>query len=486
MGTKSAEIRAGLGHPVIDCDGHYLELSPVIAEYVEKVGGPELATRFRETYLPAAGEDPGARTARGYFTDPSTPHERRERGDLRWPVYWVLPERNTLDRATATLPRLLHERLGDFGLDFSVLYPSFGLTLAPLEEAELRRAYCRAFNTYTAETFRPYSDRLTPAAVIPLHTPDEGIEELEYAVKTLGLKAVMIPTYIRRPVQALLDSHPDLAFQAGTLDMYGLESDYDYDPFWAKCVELKVVPATHSTGMGWGSRRSYGNFVYNHLGHFAAASEGLCKSLILGGVLRRFPALRMAFLECGVGWACSLYADMISHWEKRNPVALENTDPTKLDVDLFMKLVAEYGDDKVTARLEEIRPLYGRPEPQPPVDDWEAVGIERAEQFRDLFETHFYFGCEADDPVTAWAFNTKVNPFGARLHPLLASDISHFDVVDMTRVLEEAYELVENGAISEADLRDLTFANPARLFGGVNPDFFEGTCCEAEVAALLG
>ena len=39
----------------------------------------------------------------------------------------------------------------------------------------------------------------------------------------------------------------------------------------------------------------------------------------------------------------------------------------------------------------------------------------------------FYFGCEADDRSNAWAFNTKANPFGARLN----ADIGHFDVPDM-------------------------------------------------------
>src|SRR6185436_20774985 len=105
------------------------------------------------------------------------------------------------------------------------------------------------------------------------------------------------------------------------------------------CVELKVVPSTHSTGMGWGSRRSYTNFMYNHIGHFAAASEALCKSLVLGGVTRRFPTLKFAFLEAGVGWACSLYADTIAHWKKRNAAAMRDLDPTTLDRDLMLKLL---------------------------------------------------------------------------------------------------------------------------------------------------
>ena len=49
----------------------------------------------------------------------------------------------------------------------------------------------------------------------------------------------------------------------------------------------------------------------------------------------------------------------------------------------------------------------------------------------------FYFGCEADDPANAWAFNRAANPLGARLNALFSSDIGHFDVPDMAEVVPE-------------------------------------------------
>ena len=51
-----------------------------------------------------------------------------------------------------------------------------------------------------AKTFRGFQDRLTPAALIPMHSPGEAIAELEYAVRELGLKSVMMASYIRRPI----------------------------------------------------------------------------------------------------------------------------------------------------------------------------------------------------------------------------------------------------------------------------------------------
>ena len=49
----------------------------------------------------------------------------------------------------------------------------------------------RAYNIVTAEYFRPFADRMTPAAIIPMHSPGEAIEELEFAVKQLGYKVAM-------------------------------------------------------------------------------------------------------------------------------------------------------------------------------------------------------------------------------------------------------------------------------------------------------
>ncbi len=113
--------------------------------------------------------------------------------------------------------------------------------------------------------------------------------------------------------------------------MLALDSEHDYDPVWAKCQELGIAPTFHSSGSNQGLRLSPSNFVYNHIGHFAAAGHAVSKAIFLGGVTRRFPELRFAFLEGGVGWACQLFGDLLEHWERRSAKALERMDPRKLD-----------------------------------------------------------------------------------------------------------------------------------------------------------
>ena len=88
--------------------------------------------------------------------------------------------------------------------------------------------------------------------------------------------------------------------------------------------------------------------------------------------------------------------------------------------------------------------------------------------------------------MTAIAFDTKLNPFGARLKAMLGSDIGHFDVVDMREVLAEAWELVDDGLIDENDFGDFAFRNAVRFHGGMNPAFFKGTVVEDAAARVLG
>ena len=80
---------------------------------------------------------------------------------------------------------------------------------------------------------------------------------------------------------------------------------------------------------------------------------------------------------------------------------------------------------------------------------------------------------------------SSTNPFGAQLNAIYSSDIGHFDVIDMRDPLREAWELVEDGLITEANFRDFTFANAVRLWGTQNPHFFDGTVVAKEAAAVL-
>ena len=122
--------------------------------------------------------------------------------------YWTRQSTNTRDRATAMMPRMLYDRLDELGIDFGIIYPTAGLGIPRIADDETRRAVIRGFNIVTAEYFAKLSDRLTPAAVIPMFTPEEAIEELEFCTKQLGAKVGMFGGGFPRRVPMAKDLDP--------------------------------------------------------------------------------------------------------------------------------------------------------------------------------------------------------------------------------------------------------------------------------------
>lgn len=487
---KVAEIKKKLGHPVLDGDGHIVEFIPAFLDYLKQVGGPKVTARYLASLTAGGGQNfDGGRTGgttAGWYG--MTPEQRRDKRLTR-PSFWNWPTGSTLDRATVMLPDLLSQRLDEIGIDFSVVYTSLGLHVIRNPDEEVRRAGCRALNLMYSEIFKDHAARMTPAALIPMNTPGEAIEELDYAM-SLGLKAIMIGSIVRRPIPEVLRTMPEASGHAFWLDNLALGSLYDYDPFWTRCMHHRTAVTAHSGSLGWGARAQPENFVYNHIGHFAAAGEAFCKGLVIGGVTQRFPALNFAFLEGGVGWAVNLYNDIVEHWGKRNQQAMiKHLHPDNLDQTLLRELFEKFGGKLAQGRLDQLGHNAGQPfmpaEDPASLDEWSAMAVESAEEIYDRFVPNFYFGCEADDRMTAVAFDQRINHFGARLKPLFSSDIGHWDVPDITEVVLEAYELVEHGLLSEEDFREFMFANPARLHATMNPDFFKGTVVEDSVARLL-
>ena len=235
--TKSREIRSKIDHPVIDSDGHLIEYLPVVRDFIAEDFGKDMAAQFDRLTRSAAG--------RVAFPD----SEERRRNGVFSSAVWGIPTENTLDRATGMLPDLMYQRLDEFGIDFAVLYPTYGLTVTALPNDELRRALARGLNRYYAEAYAGYRDRLEPVAAIPTFTPEEAIAELDYAVGELGLKAVMMGGAVPRPLGGADGTRPGGAKWVDTL---AHDSLYDYDPVWRRCEELGVVAHLPRRGAGLG------------------------------------------------------------------------------------------------------------------------------------------------------------------------------------------------------------------------------------------
>ena len=481
--TKSQKVRNQLKHPVVDSDGHWLELYPVFMDYLAEVGGAAAVDRYNKVVKGAPGY------GGGNFVTPEMRMTRR----IRRQGWWTQPTR-ARDRAAFMVPKLAYDSLDEWGFDVSLVYPTIGFLLLKLiEDRDQRQMVVRAFNVMTADMFGPYLDRVIPAAIISLDTPAEAMEQLEHA-RTLGHKLLVMNGTAQRPIEG--DADIPAGKRRFYFDAYGLDSPYDYDPVWKKLIEMKTALTVHTGTMGWPDRSSPTSFVYNHMGHFAQSHHITARGLFMGGVTQRFPGLKIGFLEGGVGWACNLYGDIIGHWKKRNRKFMEqNSDPRLLDQKELRRLLEQNTvgnkrfagklDDIMARNLEVSEPDVSQEqlsERERGSDDFHQVKIDSVADIRRLYADNFYFGCEADDPMTVMAFN---EPAGLKLKAMMGSDIGHFDVPDATEVLEEAWEMVEHGLMTEQNFREFTLTNVVELHASMNPDFFKGTPVEAAAKAEL-
>jgi predicted TIM-barrel fold metal-dependent hydrolase len=470
--SRSARIREELGHPVVDGDGHIVELMPVFLDFVRESGHGSLLA--------------GMLNRRRAIEDLSM-QDRRAGGIL--PHSWHVPT-TTEYYATVTSPKRYHDHLGEAGIDFAVIYPTMGIALLQLLDDEQRIMLCQLYNEFMAEQFRPYGDRFTVAALVPMNTPNEAIAALEHA-KGLGAKVGLIASHVHRPPPGASwpsdDPWADVRVPEwetrGWVDTFGIDSTHDYDPVWAKAIELEMPLAAHTAGIGASDRASISNFVFNQIGHFAAAGGALAKSL-LGGVTARFPRLRVALLEGGAAVGVQLYISLVADWQKRGGAAIAGLNPENLDKDLLLRLLVESDHRLKRYSAEQLIGSQGRMTRVR--DDYAAAKVTSIEDIRDRFCTNFSWGCEADDPLTGVAFDQRVTPLGALVPAFFASDLGHWDVPEFDEPLHEAYELVERGILDADQLRDFVFVNPVRFYGSVNSEFFSGTAIESAAAVVLG
>src|SRR5213082_2838064 len=191
-----AQIRAKLNHPVVDGDGHWVEYDPVFSEHMRKVGGDLAADGFLKA-MAVTGDSLMLSVA------------ERKRRRVSMPGFWTRQTGNTYDRATAMIPHLLYERLDEIGSDLAIIYPTAGLRLPRIKDDATRRAVIRAYNIVSAEYFSGLEDRLTPAAIIPMHHPEEAIAELEFVTSQLGSKVGMFGSGMGRRIPATAANDPE-------------------------------------------------------------------------------------------------------------------------------------------------------------------------------------------------------------------------------------------------------------------------------------
>ena len=120
------QVRSKIDHPIVDGDGHWVEYDPVFSDRMRKIGGDLAADGF----LKAMG------TTRELLSMSVAERRHKRRGQQ---AFWARQAENTLDRATAMMPKLLYDRLDELGLDFVIVYPTAGLRFPRIQDDATRR-----------------------------------------------------------------------------------------------------------------------------------------------------------------------------------------------------------------------------------------------------------------------------------------------------------------------------------------------------------
>jgi len=185
------------------------------------------------------------------------------------------------------------------GIDVSILYPTTGLGIGKIYEADYAVALCRAYNNWLHDYCQTNPDRLKGVAILPLQDPDAAVRELNRAVTDLGLLGGMIPTFSR----------------GANL------GDKRFWPLYGEAEKLDVPIGAHATGGETGDLGRFDSFLGIHICSHVPEQMVSLTTVVLGGVFEQFKKLRYGFLEAGCGWVPFWMEHMDEEWEKRRDEA---------------------------------------------------------------------------------------------------------------------------------------------------------------------
>lgn len=234
----------------VDSDGHVMENERELNEFIEPP--------FNQRYLTYRQLLP---SLDGFHTPNGLPREPGTFDPTVGPEKWL-------------------EFLDKTETDYSVLYPTQGLSYGHVTFPNWALGYARAYNNWLYEKYIKFSPRLKGVALIPMQDVPAAVTELRRAVKELKMVGAMIPSNgLNRHVSAK-----------------------EYWPIYEEAERLDCVVAVHGG--------SYINLGFNTYTVFPATRVlGMpfplaiaMNGMMVDGVLDVFPKLRVGFLEGGTAW----------------------------------------------------------------------------------------------------------------------------------------------------------------------------------------
>ena len=217
-------------------------------------------------------------------------------------------QRDYVEHKGATDPHARVRDLDLMGIDQVLVIPTKVIQNLPFATDPLGvDAFCRAYNNFATDWCGEVPERLYPAALLPLQSPEHAVRELE-RVAERGF-----PVGLIRPFDAQGRYPNDLGLDAGTFGIGGARAATFDDLFRAfedtgVVLGMHTFPAHHPPSTaGPGLLASPGELV----AYAGADSQTLSfifeiqvwlAQVLLCGFLDRYPKLRMAVFESNSQW----------------------------------------------------------------------------------------------------------------------------------------------------------------------------------------
>ena len=184
----------------------------------------------------------------------------------------------------------VHERIRDMNVNGVLAsmcfgsFPSFcGLLWLRAKDKRVSQVMQQAYNDWHVDEWcAAYPGRFIPLAQLPLWDIALMCEE----VRRVARKGCHAVAFVENPTMIELPSIHDRA----------------WDPFWSTCCDEQVVLAIHIGSVWQPAPPSGDSAPETMMAGVPVASLHTAADFVFSDVLRRFPALRIALSEGGIGW----------------------------------------------------------------------------------------------------------------------------------------------------------------------------------------
>lgn len=290
------------GLRIMDSDMHVFEPHDLYLKYMDSKWGDRIPRGYPREKRPSMGLEKHGMNR--YFLGDGTPirtpgevvkfHERRQAKQYEKPA----------SRDYDAVSQL--EAMDGEGLDVAILFRTSPMHTNEDFEPEYANDFCRAWNDWAADFSKENPKRLKPSALITLHDVSLAVEEARRAVTELGAVGLSL---CPEPINGR-QIH-----------------DFYFDALWAEAERLGVPICFHPPAAPRQLQVAE-RFVGHPNQHLLVAPLRNPVELILavssfcaGGVLERFPNLRVAFLEGNCSWLPWLLYRLDEYWELQGSLA---------------------------------------------------------------------------------------------------------------------------------------------------------------------